>query len=103
MRSDVSIILHTEEVSSASFVDILLFLSVEIELASVVAAVASFGVSLEGSGVVATDFVDTGAERSGTVVVASDDVRISLETALEIRSNGSYEDEEQVFVNGLFW
>lgn len=99
LRGDVGVVFDAEEVGSASLVDKFLLFSVEIELASILAAVACLGVSLEGSGVVAADLIDAGAEGSGAVVVAGDDVGIGLEAALEIRADGSDEDEEEVFVS----
>ena len=101
LRGDVGTVLDAEEVGSAGLVDILLLLGVEIELAGVLAAVASFDVSLEGSSIVTTDFVDAGAQRSGAVVLAGDDIGVGLEAALEVRSNGGNEDHEQVLVGGL--
>ena len=97
----IDTVLDAEEVGSASLVNILLLLGVQIELAGVLATMASLGVGLEGSGVVATDLVDAGAEGGGTVVLAGDDVGVSLETALEVRSNGGNEDEEEVLVGGF--
>ena len=54
LRRDVGIVLDTKEVGSASLVNILLFLGVEIELAGVLAAVAGLNVRTQRSGVVAT-------------------------------------------------
>ncbi len=101
LRGDVGTVLDAEEVGSAGFVDIFLLLGVEIELAGILTAMASFDVGLEGSSVVTTDFIDTGAEGSGTVVLAGDNVRVGFETALEVRSDGGDEDEEEVLVGGF--
>ena len=101
LRGDVGTVLDAEEVGSTGLVDILFLLGVEVELAGVLAAMASLGVGLEGSSVVAADLVDTGTQRSTTVVLAGDDVWVGLEAALEIRSHGGDEDEEEILVGGL--
>ena len=101
LRGDVDTVLDGEEVGGAGFVDIFLFLGVQVELAGVLAAVASLGVGPERSGVVATDLVDTGSEGSRTVILAGDDVGVGLEAALEVGSHGGYEDEEEVLVGGF--
>ncbi len=101
LRGYIDTVLDAEEVGGAGFVDILFLLGIEIELAGVLATVASFDVGFEGSGIVATDFVDTGAERGAAVVLAGDDIGVGFETALEVRSDGGDEDEEEVFVGGF--
>ncbi len=80
---------------------IFLLLGVEIELAGILTAVASFNVSLEGSSIVATNLVNAGAEGSGTVVLAGDDVGVGLEAAFEVRTYGSNEDHEEILVSGF--
>ena len=101
LRGDVGTVLDAEEVGSASLVDILLLLGIQVELAGVLATVASFDVGLQGSGIVTTDFVDTGAEGGGAVVLAGDDIGVGFETALEVGSHGGHEDDEQVLVGGF--
>ncbi len=78
LRGDVGTVLDAEEVGSAGLVDIFLLLGIQIELASVLSTVASFDVGLQGSGIVTTDFVDTGAQRSGAVVLAGDDIGVPM-------------------------
>ena len=53
------------------------------------------------SSIVTTDFVDTGAERSRTVVLTSDNIRIGLETTLEVGAYGGNKDYEEIFVGGF--
>ena len=53
-------------------------------------------VGSERCSIVATHLVDTGSERSRTVVVAYDDVRVCRETTLEVRSYRCDEDDEHV-------
>ena len=98
LRGDVGTVLDAEEVGSASLVDIFLLFGIQVELAGVLATVASLDVGFEGSGIVTTDFVDTGAEGGTAVVLAGDDVGVGLEAALEVGSHGGDEDEEEVFV-----
>ena len=62
---------------------------------------ASLDVGTERSGIVTTYFVDTGAQRSGTVVLAGDDIGIGFEAALEVRSDRSDENHKQILVGGL--
>ena len=59
---------------------------------------AGFDMGAEGSGIVATHLEDTGAERSGTVIFAGNDIGVGLETALEIGTYRGDENEEEVFV-----
>ena len=101
LRGDVGTVLDAEEVGSAGLVDIFLLLGIQIELAGVLATVASLDVSSQGSGIVTTDFVDTGAEGGATVVLAGDDIGVGFETALEVGSHGGHEDDEQVLVGGF--
>ena len=101
LRGDVGTVLDAEEVGSAGLVDILLLLGVEIELAGILTTVAGLDVGFEGSGIVTTDLVDTGAERSGTVVLAGDDIGVGLETALEVGSHRGNKDDEQILVGGF--
>ena len=83
-----------------TLVAILLLLGVEIELRGV-AVFVGYVVGLERSGIVATHLIDTGAEGSGTVVVAHDDVGVGREATLEVRAYGGNEDEEQIVVGGM--
>ena len=62
LRGDIGTVLDAEEVGSAGLVDIFLLFGIQIELAGVLATVASLDVGLEAGGVVTTDLVDTGAE-----------------------------------------
>ncbi len=53
-------------------------------------------VGKEGSSVVAAYLIYTCAERSGTVVVADDDVWVGEEAALEVWAYRCDEDEEHI-------
>ena len=75
LGSHIGVVLDAEEVGGTTLVDILLLLGVEIELRGV-AVLVGYVVGLERSGIVATHLIDTGAEGSGTVVVAHDDVGV---------------------------
>ena len=55
----------------------------------------------ERGSVVTAHLVLTSAERSRTVVVADNHVRISGEATLEVRAYGGYEDEEAVLLRGM--
>ena len=101
LGGDVGVILDAEEVGCTSLIDIFLLFSIQIELASILTTMASCGMSLQAGSIVATDFIDTSAQRSAAVIVAGDNIRIGLESALEIRSDGSDEDEEQILVSGF--
>ena len=58
-------------------------------------------VGTQGSGIVATHLVDTGAQGCRAVKLAYDNIGIGGETALEVGTYGGYEDEEQVFLGGM--
>ena len=98
---DIGVVLDAEEVGSASLVDVLLLLGVEIELAGILTTVASLDVRTQRSGIVATDLVGTGAQRGSAVVLTRDDVGVSHEAALEVRTDGGHEDNKQILVSGF--
>ena len=70
LRRDIGVVLNAEEVGSASLIDVFLLFGIEIELAGVLATMASLDVRTQGSGIVATDFIGTGTQRSSAVVLA---------------------------------
>ena len=98
LGGDVGVVLDTEEVGCAAFVDILLLLGVEIELAGVACLVGDI-VGLEAGGVVASHLILTGAEGCRAVVVAGDAVVGAGKATLEIGTYGRHEYQEQVYIS----
>ena len=83
-RSNVSIVLDTEEVGCTTFVDELLFSRIEIELCRIT-SIVSFLACAKAGCIVTTYLIDTCTERSCTVVLTSDCIRISRETELKLK------------------
>ena len=98
---DVRILLYAEEIGGTALVDVLLLLCVEVELATV-AQVVSHLVGTKAGSVIATHLVDTRAKGRAAVVLADDDIRIGGKASLEVRPHRSYEDDEQVFLGGMY-
>ena len=61
-----------------------------------------FLIGTQTGGVVSTYLVTTGSIRSRTVKLTDDNVRISRETSLKIRPDGSYEYHKHIFVGRMY-
>mgnify|MGYP007056381748 CR=1 FL=1 len=78
LRSNVCIILDSEEVGSTTLIHVFLLLGVEIELACITLLVSDI-VGSERSSIVATNLIDTCSERSRAVEITDDDVWVGYD------------------------
>ena len=98
--SDVSVVLHTEEVCSPALVEIFLLLGVDVEHYGV-AELVSLLTGNKRCGIVTAHLYGTCALGSHTVVFAAHADLCGLEAFLEIRTHGSHKHDDHVFARGL--
>ena len=97
---DISVAFNAKEVCRTAFVDVFLFLRVQIDGAGV-SQLFGFGKGEQACCIVAADFDGARSLGSGAVVVPADHHIDRLESILEVGTYRSHEHQKQVFVCGL--
>ena len=97
LRGHEGLALDTEEVCRTAFVDVLLFLCIEIDRA-LVTELLCFSERKKGRRVVTADLDRARTLRSGAVVVTADHHVDRFEAVLEVRTDRGHEHEERIFI-----
>ena len=97
---DISIILDTKEIGSTTLIDILLFFGVQIKLTGI-SQIVSHLIGTQTGSIITAYLIDTGSQRSGTVILTDNDIGICSKTTFEIRTYRSHKYHKKIFVGRM--